>query len=186
MLLALWMLCTSAFAGDDLASLLARGPVTLVETKSDGTVKAVTAISQLSASPDAVWKKLTAFDDYVSWMPQVVQSTVASTSGDTVTVDWSIDAPGPNVNFRAEYVLDAAARTVKGKWVSGALEGSTWEWKLVPSGTGTMVYRVTYSSAVSDNWVLRQFDDPSHTLELGLNAATPIVELQALEKAVSQ
>jgi ribosome-associated toxin RatA of RatAB toxin-antitoxin module len=184
LMLLLWS--APALAGDELSALLARGPVTLVETKEDGRVKAVTSIAQLDAAPDVVWKKIVAFDDYTAWMPQCVQSTVTSTSGSTVTVDWSIDAPGPNVNFSATYELDEAARTVKGKWLAGALEGSTWEWQLVPSGSGTLVYRVTFSSAVSENWVLRQFDDPSHTLELGLNAATPIVELQALQKAVSE
>lgn len=184
MLLAL-ALATSAHA-DDLQTLLARGPVALIETKDDGRVDKVTAIAKLDAAPDAVWTQIVTFEDYTTWMPQVVKSSVTSRSGSEVAVDWAIATPGPNVAFSAKYELDAAARTVKGEWTAGALEGSHWEWKLVPDGAGTLVYRTTYSSAVSDNWLLRQFDDPSHSLELGLNAATPIVELQALEKVLEE
>jgi hypothetical protein len=180
-MLAVWI--ATAHADDDLPGLLARGPVVLVESNSAGRVTSVTAIDQMVAAPDVVWAKLTNFADYTTWMPQVAQSDVESTTGDTVVVDWSIATPGPNVSFVGSYQLDATARTITGKWVSGALEGSHWEWKLVPDGSGTRVYRTTYSSAVSDNWLLRQFDDPSHTLELGLNAATPVVELMALDKA---
>ena len=71
-----------------------------------------------------------------------------------------------------------------GTQVSGALEGSHWEWRLVPEAGGTRVYRESYSTAVAGNWMLSQFDDSSHTLEIGLNAAAPIVELQALTTAL--
>lgn len=185
MWLALWW-CLSARA-EDLPSLLARGPVALVETKADGRVSKVTAIAKVAATPDAVWAKLTAFQDYTAWMPQVVKSDVLSQSDGppkTVVVDWSIAAPGPNIAFTATYTLDEAAHTIDGAWQSGALKGSAWSWRLVADGSGTMVYRESYSAAVADNWLLTQFDDSAHTLELGLNAATPIVEVQALEKAL--
>jgi hypothetical protein len=179
-------LVVPAHAADDLASLLARGQVALVETRDDGRVDRVTAIARIPAPIDRVWSQIVAFENYVGWMPQVVKSDVASRTASEVVVDWAVATPGPNVNFSAKYVPNEVTHTVRGTWVAGALEGSHWEWELVADGASTLVYRTTYSSAVSDNWLLRQFDDKAHTLELGLNAAAPIVELQALEKALSQ
>ncbi len=39
------------------------------------------------------------------------------------------------------------------------------------------------SNVVGDNWLIRQFEDDSHSLEFGLNAATPILELIAVKNA---
>jgi ribosome-associated toxin RatA of RatAB toxin-antitoxin module len=171
---------------EELASLLARGPVALVETRADGHVDRVTALAHIDAPPDRVWSTIVDFGSYVAWMPQVEGSTVTSQTDHTTVVDWSIATPGPNVTFTASYALDPVNRTVAGTWVAGALEGSHWDWQLVPDGSGTLVYRTCFSSAVSDNWLLKQFDDSAHTLELGLNAATPIVELKALQQALER
>jgi ribosome-associated toxin RatA of RatAB toxin-antitoxin module len=184
--LMLSLLSLAAHA-EDLHTLLGKGPVTMVETKADGHVERVTAIAKVPATPDVVYARLAKFEDYTTWMPQVEQSEVVERLDgppSTAIVEWSIAAPGPNVNFTAKYTLDPVAHTIAGEWQKGALEGSTWEWRIVADGAGSLVYRVAYNSAVSDNWLLSQFDDSSHTLELGLNAATPIVELNALTKAV--
>ncbi len=190
LLLAITTSCATALGGESpgLDELLARGELALVETHDDGSLNKVTVLSRIQAPRAVVWNKLADFENYVAWMPQVVKSQVVSRrespEGTEVLVDWSIKVPGPNVQFRTRYILDEAAGSIVGTWVSGALEGSQWEWRLLDEGTSTMVFRISFSTAVADNWVLRQFDDDFHTLDVGINSATPIIEIKGLKHAL--
>jgi ribosome-associated toxin RatA of RatAB toxin-antitoxin module len=172
-------------AADSLDALLAKGEVTLLETRPDGRLRQVTALALVHAPIDVVWKRLTDFAAYETWMPQVVDSTVVSTVADTVVVDFSVAVVGPNINFRESHVLDPVAHTVSGTWVSGALQGSHWDWKLETHGADTLVSRVLYLNVMDTNWIVRQVDDEHHTMDYGINVATGVVELRGLEKALA-
>ncbi len=178
------LLAGPAAAADGLDALLARGEVTLLETKPDGRLRQVTAIGLVRAPVDVVWAKLTDFGAYEGWMPQVADSTVISSDGTTVVVDFSIAVVGPNVAFRQKLVLDPTTRTIEGEWVSGALAGSRWEWRLEARGEHTMAYRTLYTNVVDTNWIVRQVEDENHTMEYGINVATGVVEMRGLKKAL--
>jgi ribosome-associated toxin RatA of RatAB toxin-antitoxin module len=169
---------------ESLETLLARGEVALLETKSDGRLRQVVAIGLVRAPPDAVWAKLTNVADYENWVPQVADSTVVEQTETRLVADIAIAVVGPNVNFREEFVLDPANRTIKGTWISGALKGSHWEWRLVPTGAHTTVYRTLYTNVVDSNWLVKQVEDENHTLEYGINVATGMVEIRGLKKAL--
>jgi len=125
------------------------------------------------------------FEAYAEWMPAIAKVDVQEGSTDTVkTVDWGIQVPGPNVQFTGKYTINEADHTIKGVWASGALEGSHWDWELKDEGGKTLVYRTTFSNVVMDNWIVRQFDDEWHSLEYGLNAATPVLEAKALKERI--
>jgi ribosome-associated toxin RatA of RatAB toxin-antitoxin module len=183
MSLLLLALLTPARA-DRLDDLLARGEVTLLETKPDGRLREVTAIALVKAPVDAVWAKLTDFAAYEQWMPQVADSTVVSAEGDVIVVDFSISVVGPNVNFRERHTLDPATRTIRGEWVSGALAGSRWSWRFEARGAHTVVYRTLYTNVIDTNWIVRQVENENHTMEYGINVATGVVELRGLKKAL--
>lgn len=180
----LWLLAP-AEAGETLESLLARGEVTLLETRPDGRLEQVTAIGIVPAPVDRVWARLTDFASYELWMPQVEDSTVVSHEGDTWVVDFSIGVVGPNINVRQKLVLDPAARTIRASWVSGALQGSHWEWRLEDRGSQTLAWRTLYTNVVDTNWVVRQIENDAHTMEYGINVATGVVELRGLARALA-
>lgn len=173
-----------AHAADGLDALLARGEVTLLETRPDGRLKQVTAIGLVRAPVAAVWARLTDFGAYERWMPQVADSTVVSADGAVVVVDFSVAVVGPNVNFRQKLTLDEGSRTIRGEWVSGALQGSRWEWRLETRGDDTLAYRTLYTNVVDTNWIVRQVEDEHHTLEYGINVATGVVEMRGLKEAL--
>lgn len=167
-----------------LDELLARGQLSLLETYPDGRLRMTTAIGRVHAPPEVVWAKLTDWGAYERWMPQVADSTVVSADAASAVVDWSIAVVGPNVNFRARYTLDRARWTIHGEQVSGALGGSSWDWKLEPVGGETLVYRSVRSNVVETNWIVRQVEDEHHTLDYGINVATGVVELRGLLAAL--
>jgi hypothetical protein len=169
---------------DALDALLARGEVTLLETRPDGRLAQVTALAIIHAPIGDVWDKLVGFAAYQAWMPQVASSTVVSQTPSSAVIDFSVSVVGPNVNFRGACVLDAAAHTVHGTWVSGALQGSRWDWKLEARGDSTLATRTLYTNVIDTNWIVRQVEDENHTLEYGINVATGVVELRGLKKAI--
>ena len=177
------VLAASARASE-LDDLLARGEVSLIESTADGGLQQVTTFSRIHAPVAGVWAKLIDFASYETWMPQVATSDEVERTEASVTVDWSIKVPGPNVNFRARYDLEPVAYKVTATGVSGSVAGGVWEWVLKDEGATTFVTRTTYASAVVDTWIVRQFDDEAHSLELGINAASPIIEVRGLKAAV--
>lgn len=179
----LLLLAAAAAPAQTLDGMLAKGQVTLVETGTDGRLTQVTTLTRIQAPIDAVWARLIDFDDYENWMPQVSKSNVTERNDNELTVAWGIKVPGPNVQFTAEYVLEPSKHTVTATGVKGAVSGGKWTWELVDEGAVTLVKRKTFSSAVVDNWLVRQFDDDAHTLELGLNTASPLVEVRGLKAA---
>ena len=103
---------------------------------------------------------------------------------DWVDIRWEIRVPGPAVTFTARYQTDPIQRRITGTWRDGDLQGSSWTWQLYADGSGTRLERVLKTTAATDSWLLRQFDDRWHSLEYGINAATPIVEAQGLRQAL--
>lgn len=172
-----------AHAGS-LDALLARGELSLLETLPDGRLKAATAIARVHAPIEVVWARLTDWGAYETWMPQVAKSTLVSNEANVAQVDWTLAVVGPNINFRGQYVMDPSAHTIVGTQVSGALSGSTWEWRLDSEGATTMVYRMVRSNVVETNWIIKQVEDENHTLDYGINVATGIVEVRGLVKAL--
>lgn len=167
-----------------LDALLARGEVTLLETLPDGRLDKVTAMARVAAPRAVVWVKLTDWAAYETWMPQVADSTLVSAEGNVAVVDWTIAVVGPNVSFRARYELDEAAGVIRGRQVSGALAGSTWDWRLTDEGATTLVERTLHSSVVETNWLVRQVEDANHTLDYGINTAIGVIELRGLRAAL--
>lgn len=169
---------------ETLDALLDRGEVSLLETRPDGRVLQATTLARIPRPMGVVWAKLADFAAYEQWMPQVADSTVVSSGPGTLVVDWSVAVMGPNVNFRQSVTLDEAKHVIHARWVSGALPGSHWEWRLVAEGSDTMVYRTLYANVVDSNWFIRQVEDENHTLEYGINVATGIVEMRGLKKGL--
>jgi len=178
----LWMLWIHLATASPLDAMLDKGLVSTVELQEDGRLQQVTAIVRIHASADQVWGVLIDFDRYTEWMPRVARSEVTKTEGSSRVVDLGISVPGPNVRFDVSYDLDQRHRTLRATALSGAVQGGKWDFRVEPEGNGCLVYRTTYASAVVDNWIIRQFDDDTHAIELGLNAATPLIELQGLKK----
>ncbi|MDP2317642.1 MAG: SRPBCC family protein [Pseudomonadota bacterium] len=183
-LVAALLLASRPVAAETLDDLLARGELTLLETKPDGRLRQVTAMGLVRAPIDVVWAKLTNLAAYETWMPQVADSTVVSTAGNVVVADFSIAVVGPNVNFRQKLTLDPTTHTIQAEWVSGALGGSRWSWQLEARDGATLVRRMLYTNVVDTNWIVRAVESEHHTMEYGINVATGVVELRGLKTAL--
>ncbi|MCB9780713.1 MAG: SRPBCC family protein [Alphaproteobacteria bacterium] len=182
LLAAALLLLPSSAQAQDLADLLADGDLVLIEHGADGRVARVKTWSWFPQDVDTVWSTIVAWEAYSDWMPRVKEVEAGERGDDWVDLTWTIKVPGPAVRFTGRYQMDAAARTIRGTWRDGALEGSSWSWKLEADGSGTRMERVLKTTAATDSFLLRQFDDRWHTLEYGINAATPIVEARGLRE----
>lgn len=169
---------------NDLDTLLRRGDLTLIETQADGRLRQATAIGLLDAPVERVWELLVDFAAYPRWMPKVASAEVRPVSQGVVEVDWAVSIAGPDVRYRSRHELDREAWVIRGEQVSGELAGSRWDWRLEPRGAQTVLYREVYSNVVGSNWLIRQVEDETHTLEYGINAASGIIELQSVRRAL--
>ncbi len=178
----MWWFLT-AFAAPPVLSL-DQGELVQVQTGPDGQLLGVRALGRIDAPIDEVWKVLVDFDHHQDWLPMVVRTEVTARQGNTHTVEWTVQVPGPNLHFSCDWVVDEAQHTMRATGARGALEGGAWSWTLHDGGDHTLVERATEASAVVDSWLIRQFDDDARTLQLGINLTSPLVEVQGLKQAV--
>lgn len=175
------ILSKSLAHAEDLSALLSRGEVNLLETFADGRLRQVTTMALVRAPVDKVWATLIDFASYDLWMPQVSRADVMQQDGNVIEAEWAISVVGPDVTYRGKYTLDPTSYSITGTWVSGALQGSRWDWKLDSTAAGTIVKRTVRVNVVDSNWVLRQFEDENHTLDYGLNSSVGVVEVRGLK-----
>lgn len=182
LLLAALLSSPAARAGD-LDALLDRGPVALVETGADGAFQRVVVYGDTVAAPEAVWACLTAFETYTEWMPNVARVKETRREEGLVEHDWVLAVPGPNVRFSTRFLLDPPSRTIRGSATSKNLSGSSWTWRLeaLPDG-GTRIVRTSLSTGITDNWLLEMLGDHKDLLDLGINLASPVVEVEAVRE----
>ena len=171
-------------AADDLATLLARGPVVSVETDAQGKFEAAVALAEIAAPLEVVWAAVTDFGSYREFVPRVVGSEVSKLPLN-VHVRFEIESPGPNTRYTVEYTLDPRAHVAEGRQISGDLSGSRWRWELSEGAPGHT--RVKYTSRAKNfSKVLSAFEDEVQTLTAGLNVGAALTMLRALQKRVQR
>jgi ribosome-associated toxin RatA of RatAB toxin-antitoxin module len=169
---------------DRLDRMLARGPVVVVERDPSGALRRVVATALIDAPAEEVWELLTRVKEYPDWLDDVRAVEVVEVRGEQLEVEVLLRVPGPDLSYRAELQLDRSSWSIRGRATSRNLAGSAWDWILEPQGDRTLVHRRSYSTALTDHWLLKQFPDQLHVLHLGINATTPLIELEALRRAV--
>lgn len=107
-----------------------------------GNMKAVQAVGLIKASPAAVWKVLTSYERYQTFMPRVKQCQVQRRQGHIVDALIKLDAPWPFANtwYVNRYFLNPASYTIRWTMVKGSIKHNEGYWQLKPSGKHTMVY----------------------------------------------
>ena len=173
-----------AQAPDRLDRMLERGPVLVVERDPSGALRRVVGTALIDAPAEEVWELLTRVQEYPDWMDDVRAVQLLSVRGDVHELEVLLRTPGPDLSYRAELQVDRSSWSIRGRATSRNLAGSAWDWILEPQGERTLVHRRSYSTALTDHWVLKQFPDQLHVLHLGINATTPLIELEALRRAV--
>jgi hypothetical protein len=178
------MVSVLASLGTALAGAVAPPPGTtavVVETGAGGELVNVVASIDLACPPDRAWDLLTDFSTYPEWMYGVVKAQATAAAPATVEVAFVLDAPGPNIRFRARFRMDSEARTVTGGAVGKQLSGSIWTWRLDPLPTGgTRAVRASRTRSIDDNWLIDLLGDHKQVLDLGINLSTPVLELRSL------
>ncbi len=180
----IWLawLALSLAQASSVDALLQRGTVISVERSPSGALTQVTVMALVSASPEQIWAQISDFASYPEWMPGVHQTRVHDEPDEPqVVVDWVLAVPGPNVRYTGRYQLDREHWTLSGEAISENLGGSAWTWTLEPVGAQTRVIRTARSQSISDNWLLDMLGEHKSLLDLGINLASPVTEVEAVK-----
>lgn len=170
----------AAAHGQDLMALLDRGPVVSIEVNAKGRFDRATAVVQIRAPADAVWRVATDFEKYKTFMPKVEQSEPKAAPEGQTDVSYEIEVPGPNSFYTFRYALDPAKRQMHGRWVKGDIKGSYVDWRLVPHGEGTLLYYTTSSRNFSS--LAESLEDEQQTVTVGVNVAAALAVVKAMKR----
>jgi ribosome-associated toxin RatA of RatAB toxin-antitoxin module len=170
-----------------LAPLLARGELSLVQSWPSGRLRQVTVLALIPAPPSRVWAALTDYAAYPEFMPNVASVEILGRQGQDTVVHYELEVPGTNVEYTLRHRHQPEARV--DIWLEddeGDIRTGGWRWELVPhdGGKATLVLYHLYTDVRESSWIVKQMLSAQPAMEHGLNVATGLVTVQALQRRV--
>lgn len=106
------------------------------DDRGPGKLKYVKAVAIISSPPAKVWKVVTDYGNYKSFMPKVTKSYVETRNGNKVEAYTLLTLPWPfqNTWYVNRYVEDRKNLVVRWSMVRGSILDNAGSWKLKPHG----------------------------------------------------
>jgi hypothetical protein len=177
MLHALTLLALSQL---DMAPLLDRGPMVLIEEGTGGKFAQCSSILVINAEPEKVWEIIKAQQKFKDFTPKILVSEMKP-SGTDFEVHMVIDVPGPDTDYCVRYTVDEAAKTMSGTWAKGDLKASRWFWKVEPAPGGKTLLTHTISLK-NFSGVAQSLEDDNQTITVGVNVSSALAATKAIKK----
>lgn len=170
------------FADDGaLSALLSKGPVVMVQEDDHGRFHEATAIIEIDAPADHVWRAAVAMERFKDFVPKVVTSEVRRRSASGFDVRFVYDIPGPDTDYTARVSVDEEAKELRATWLADDLRGSSWTWRVVPSGPNrTLLFHTVRVKNFSP--LLQQVEDDEQTVTVGVNVSSALSTVKALKR----
>lgn len=114
--------------------------------KGEGKPKTVKAVGYINVPIAKVWKALTNYGNYHSFMPRVASSKLDSRSGNLAQATHKLDVPWPfsGTWYTNRYVENASIHSIRWSMVKGSIKHNEGSWQLKAQGKGThATYTVT-------------------------------------------
>ncbi len=167
----------------DLAKLAEGQPVKkqLQTASGDGAAGRGIAVQDIHATPDVVWAKILAFDQYPTMVDNVKETEVYERAGDHIKVRFAIGAPMITINYRIDHVLNQDAG-----WMTWRLDydhkndfdDTVGFWRVEALADKPGYTRVTYSVDLkAAGWVPPMLEQAFSSM--GLTKATAWVKREA-------
>ncbi len=174
------MLAAPPARADELAGLLAAGPLVRIEMDPAGKFKEGLAIAEVDAPIDTVWTVLTDFKGYTTWMPRVEQCDITRDGADYL-MDMKIDTPLVSTRYTNRATVDAVAKTIKIRHEKGDLKGTRYLWRVVPIGDGKRT-RLYYGGVIKNfSSVAESMEDDQQTITIGINVASLLATIKSVK-----
>jgi hypothetical protein len=183
LIIVLVALFPGAAAAQNLAEILADGPISQVRYDSRGKFKQAVGITFIKAEPDKVWEVMTNFDRYVEFMPQLVDLKVEKKEGNSVEVFQEVEIPGPNAKYTLRMDLDKATYSMRATYIRGSLKGGSWSYQIKAFNGGSLLYYYCYSMLPG---YVTAIEDESQTMTIGVNVATSVAVVNAFKECVEK
>ena len=164
----------------DMAPLLERGPMVLVEEGVGGKFAQSSAIVIIDAAPEKVWEIIKAQDKFKTFIPKVLVSEMKP-SGTDYEVHMVIDVPGPDTDYCVRYTVDEAGKTMSGNWAKGDLKASRWFWKVEAAPGGKTL--LTHTAGLKNfSGIAQSLEDENQTITVGVNVSSVLAATKAIKK----
>jgi len=106
-----------------------------------GKLKEVQATAYLAAPPAKIWKALTDYHSYKTFMPRVASSQLNSRNGNQVIATMKLELPIPfrGTWYTNQFDENPAAMSLSWRMLKGSLKHNEGSWRLKPQAAGTFV-----------------------------------------------
>jgi hypothetical protein len=174
-------------AAPDMMQLLAKGPLVLVESNSQGKFESATAIVLIQRPVEDVWRVATDFGNHKSFMPKLVASSPKALGPNRFEVRFEVEIPFPgrNERYTFRFELEPERFLIHGRWAEGSLRDSFTEWRLVPHGPGQSLLYLTNATR-NFSKIVAAIEDAQQTVTVGVNVSTALAVVKAVKQRVER
>lgn len=173
------LLCTPALA-DDLTDMLKKGPMARVDVDRAGKFDAVVSVVDVDTPAARLWGILLDYKNYRFFMPRVQDVGVEVDDSGTTLVKWNIDTPLVRTKYSNAMTVDATNMVLKASTVTGDMQSSRYEWRVVPLGENRcrMIHTAWPRNMAS---IVDTLDDKQQTLTIGVAVSSVMATVRALK-----
>ncbi|MCX7943410.1 MAG: SRPBCC family protein [Deltaproteobacteria bacterium] len=174
----------SGFDIKSILPLLNKGELGFIED-SKQRPKQVSLFTVIEATLDEVWDVLTDYEHYTEIFPSVLECKIAKREGDTVFVDYKLDAVLYSIKYRLKHDHYPKKR-IDISVVSGDLKSGEYRYDIHPFENKTILIYSIKASATNTSFLLRRIVKKQPTMDEAINISTAIITLNNIKEAIKR
>jgi ribosome-associated toxin RatA of RatAB toxin-antitoxin module len=166
---------------DDLTRMLEKGPMVRVDLDRNGKFQGVVAVVDVDVPASRMWTVLTDYAGYKDFMPRVEEVDVSRGDDGATLVEWKLRTPLVSTRTVNAMRADPEKMVLRAITVDGDMEGSTFEWRVIPLGDNRcrVIETARHKNMAS---IVSMLDDRDQTMKMSVALSTTMVAARALKQ----
>ncbi|MCC7386927.1 MAG: SRPBCC family protein [Deltaproteobacteria bacterium] len=161
---------------DRIEPLLALGPLALIESNRDGSLRQVVLLAEVEASREKLAQVIQAAERYPEFLPNFAKQTVTPAGDHQLKLEYELDVPLANLEGTSLMAIEPNG-DVDVVAVDGDVKRGRWRWELVPFGAKTLPVHYAYSDIGETSFFVRQLIARQPLFEHGIVVAASTVAI---------
>jgi hypothetical protein len=159
----------------ELAPMLAHGDMALIECKPDGTMKQVTLLMFVAATPETVHAVIDNPGNYRKFIPNLSKSTWDKNADGKMQSAWQLDLPVSEFDGVNVYEFEEGPAGAIDLHAIDPNDEATYRWEMIPVQGGTVLVQYGYTDVKHSNKFVRSFLKRIPMMEHGLALAAQLM-----------
>lgn len=163
-----------------MSKLLAYGPLALIESNDDGSLRQVAMLTWVDATKAKLGDIVRAPAKYPEFIPNLTKQKVTEESKNHLRLEYELEVPMVNIQGVSQMTIEPDG-SVDVIAVGGDIKRGRWRWEFSEQGKGTVPIHYAYSDVGETSWFVKKLIEKQPLFEHGIVVAASTVAMTAMK-----